>query len=142
MIEIENQADLTELDKKNISPLVSAYIKNYYFFVCKQFEVSDLTSIGGFFLLENRKDCLKYKKAGLSAPFEQSVFEFAELLTLRSGKEEVKLWHCLFVLTNDNAISLFVSIETIGANLEACLRKDYTERIIYIDDKGDKQYGY
>lgn len=138
MIKIENQADLTKLDNKRINPLIAAYIKKHFLFACRQYKCSDLSQVGAFFLLENRKDCLKHKDFGVSVPLEQSVFEFADLLTLRFGKREVKLWHCCFVLTNDNAISLFAPIETIGTNLEARLRKDYTERIIYIDNKEEK----
>lgn len=135
MIKIKNQSDLSKLDNKKINPLIAAYIKKYFLFVCKQFKSSDLSQVGAFFILENQEDCLRHKDFGLSVPLEQSVFEFADLLTLHSGKEEVKLWHCLFVLTNNNATSLFVPADLLLlTNLESWLQKDYTERTVIIDN--------
>lgn len=140
MIKIESQEDLTKLDNKNINPLITAYIKKHFLFVCRQYKCPDLSQVGAIYLLESKEDLLHYAELGLSAPLEQSVFEFADLLTLQSATESTKLWHCCFILTNDNAISLFVHADLLRfTNLEAQLKKDYTKRIIQIDERNEKQ---
>lgn len=139
MIKIENQSDLAKLNNNKISPLIRTYIKKYFLFLCKQYRSTDLSQVGALFFLEHKKDLSAYTKLGLSVPVELSVFEFADLLTLRSATESIKLWHCCFVLTNDNAVSLFAPTETLGANLEARLKQDYTERTIQINERDEKQ---
>lgn len=140
MIKIESQDDLTKLDNKNINPLITAYIKKHFLFVCRQYKCPDLSQVGAIFLLENKEDLLLHTELGLSAPLEQAVFEFAELLTLQSATDSTKLWHCCFILTNDNAISLFAPADTLLlTNLESRLKEDYTTRIIQIDERNEKQ---
>lgn len=139
MITIESQEDLTKLDNKEINPLIAAYIKKYFLFVCKQFHTKDLSQVGAIYLLESKKDLQLHMELGLSDPLEQSVFEFADLLTLQSAIDSIQLWHCCFVKTNDNAISLFAPADTLlFTNLESCLKQDYTERTIQIDERNEK----
>lgn len=139
MITIENQEDLTKLDNKNINPLIAAYIKKYFLFLIRQYQSPDLSQVGAIYLLESKKDLQLHTKLGLSAPLEQSVFEFADLLTLQSATDSIQLWHCCFVKTNDNAISLFAPADTLlFTNLESCLKQDYTTRIIQIDERDEK----
>lgn len=136
MITIESQEDLTNLDNKEINPLIVAYIKKYFLFVCKQFHTKDLSQVGAIYLLESKEDLQLHKELGLSAPLEQSVFEFADLLTLQSAADSIQLWHCCFVKMNDNAISLFAPADTLlFTNLESCLKEDYTTRTIQIDER-------
>lgn len=135
MIKIESQEDLTKLDNKEVNPLITAYIKKHFLFVCRQYKCSDLSQVGAIYLFESKEDLLLHSELGLSAPLEQSVFEFADLLTLQSETESTELWHCCFVLTNDNAISLFVPADLLLlTNLESCLKKDYTQRKVVIDN--------
>lgn len=139
MITIESQEDLTKLDNKEINPLIAAYIKKYFLFVCRQFHTKDLSQVGAIYLLESKKDLQLHTEFGLSAPLEQSVFEFADLLTLQSATDSIQLWHCCFVKTNDNAISLLVHADLLRfTSLESCLKKDYTERTIQIDERNEK----
>ena len=139
MIKIESQEDLTKLNNKNINPLVAAYIKKHFLFVCRQYKCPDLSQVGATYLLESKKDLLYYAELGLSAPLEQSVFEFADLLTLQSAVDSTKLWHCCFILTNDNAISLFAHADLLRfTNLESRLKEDYNTRIIQIDERIEK----
>lgn len=35
MIKIESQEDLTKLDIKKVNPLITAYIKKHFLFVCR-----------------------------------------------------------------------------------------------------------
>ncbi len=136
MIKIESQKDLTKLDNKNINPLITAYIKKYFLFLCRQYKSPDLSQVGAIYLLSGKEDLLLHSELGLSAPLEQSVFEFADLLTLQSATDSTKLWHCCFVLTNDNAISLFAPADTLlFTNFESCLKQDYTTRTIQIDER-------
>lgn len=135
MIKIESQEDLTKLDIKKVNPLITAYIKKHFLFVCRQYKCPDLSQVGAIYLLESKEDLLLHTELGLSAPLEQSVFEFADLLTLQSATESTELWHCCFVLTNDNAISLFVPADLLLlTNLESCLKEDYTQRKVVIDN--------
>lgn len=135
MIKIESQEDLTKLDIKKVNPLITAYIKKHFLFVCRQYKCPDLSQVGAIYLLESKEDLLLHLELGLSAPLEQSVFEFADLLTLQSATESTELWHCCFVLTNDNAISLFVPADLLLlTNLESCLKEDYTQRKVVIDN--------
>lgn len=135
MIKIESQEDLTKLNNKKVNPLITAYIKKHFLFVCRQYKCPDLSQVGAIYLLESKEDLLLHSELGLSAPLEQSVFEFADLLTLQSETESTELWHCCFVLTNDNAISLFVPADLLLlTNLESCLKKDYTQRKVVIDN--------
>lgn len=135
MIKIESQEDLTKLDNKNINPLITAYIKKHYLFLIRQYKCPDLSQVGAIYLLENKEDLLLHSELGLSAPLEQTVLEFADLLTLKSATESTKLWHCCFVLTNDNAISLFAPADLLLlTNLESCLKEDYTQRKVIIDN--------
>lgn len=139
MIKIESQEDLSKLDNKNINPLITAYIKKHFLFVCRQYKCPDLSQVGAIFFLEDKKDLQLHSELGLSVSLEQSVFEFADLLTLRSATETTELWHCCFVLTNDNAISLFAPADTLLlTNFESCLKEDYTTRIIQIDERNEK----
>lgn len=140
MIKIESQEDLTKLDNKNVNPLVAAYIKKHFLFLIRQYKCPDLSQVGAIYFLERKEDFLHYAELGLSTPLEHSVFEFADLLTLQSATESTKLWHCCFILTNDNAISLFAPADTLLlTNLESCLKEDYTTRIIQIDERIEKQ---
>lgn len=135
MIKIEKQSDLKKLDYKQINPIINKYIKKYFISLCKQYESTDLSQVGAIFFAEHKEDLLLHTELGLFAPLEQSVFEFADLLTLQSANESIKLWHCCFVLTNDNAISLFVQADSLlFTNLESYLKQDYTERKVFIDN--------
>lgn len=135
MITIESQEDLTKLDNKEINPLIVAYIKKYFLFLIRQYKIPDLSQVGAIYLLESKEDLQLHKELGLSAPLEQSVFEFADLLTLQSATDSIQLWHCCFVKTNDNAISLFAPADTLlFTNLESYLKEDYTERMVFIDN--------
>ena len=135
MIKIESQEDLTKLDNKNINLLIAAYIKKHFLFLTRQYKCPDLSQVGAIYLLESKEDLLLHSELGLSAPLEQSVFEFADLLILQSATESTELWHCCFVLTNDNAISLFVPADLLLlTNLESCLKEDYTQRKVVIDN--------
>lgn len=135
MIKIEKQSDLKKLDNKQVHPIINNYIKKYFISLCKQYESTDLSHVGAIFFAEHKEDLLLHTELGLSAPLEQSVFEFADLLTLQSAKESIKLWHCCFVLSNDNAISLFVQADSLlFTNLESYLKQDYTERKVFIDN--------
>lgn len=135
MITIESQEDLTKLDNKEINPLVAAYIKKYFLFLIRQYKCPDLKQVGAIYLLESKEDLQLQTELGLSAPLEQSVFEFADLLILQSATDSVQLWHCCFVKTNDNAISLFAHADLLRfTNLESCLKEDYTERKVFIDN--------
>lgn len=139
MIKIERQEDLTKLDNKEVNPLITAYIKKHFLFVCRQYKCPDLSQVGAIYLLESKEDLLLHSELGLSAPLEQS-FEFADLLTLQSATESTELWHCCFVLTNDNAISLFVPADLLLlTNLESHLKEDYTTRTIQIEERNEKQ---
>lgn len=134
MITIESQEDLTKLDNKEINPLVVAYIKKYFLFLIRQYQIPDLKQVGAIYLLESKKDLQLHKELGLSAPLEQSVFEFADLLTLQSATDSIQLWHCCFVQTNENAISLLVHADLLRfTSLESCLKQDYTTRTIQIE---------
>ena len=136
MITIENQEDLTKLDNKNINPLVAAYIKKHFLFVCRQYKCPDLSQVGAIYFLECKEDLQLHTELGLSSPLEKSVFEFADLLTLQSLNDSIQLWHCCFILTNDNAISLFAQAETLLlTSLESCLKQDYTTKTIQIDER-------
>lgn len=140
MIKIESQEDLTKLDNKEVNPLITAYIKKHFLFVCRQYKCPELSQVGAIHWLESKEDLLLHLELGLSAPLEQSVFEFAELLTLQSATESTKLWHCCFVLTNDNAISLFVPADLLLlTNLESHLKEDYTTRTIQIEERKENQ---
>ena len=133
MIQIETQEDLTKLDNKNINPLITAYIKKHFLFLIRQYKCPD--QVGTTYLLTDKEDLLLHTELGLSVPLEQSVFEFADLLTLQSATDSTELWHCCFVLTNDNAISLFVPADLLLlTNLESCLKEDYTQRKVVIDN--------
>lgn len=135
MIKIESQEDLTKLDNKNINPLITAYIKKYFLFLIRQYKCPDLLQVGAIYLLESKEDLLLHSELGLSVPLEQSVFEFADLLTLQSTTDSTELWHCCFVLTNDNAISLFVPADLLLlTNLESWWKEDYTQRKVIIDN--------
>ncbi len=135
MIKIESQEDLTKLDNKNINPLIAAYIKKHFLFVCRQYKCPDLSQVGAIYLLESKEDLLLHTELGLSAPLEQSVFEFADLLTLQSAADSTKLWHCCVVKNNDNAISLFAHADLLRlANLESRLKEDYTKRKVIIEN--------
>lgn len=135
MIKIESQEDLTKLDNKEVNPLITAYIKKHFLFVCRQYKCPDLSQVGAIYLLESKEDLLLHTELGLSVPLEQSVFEFADLLTLQSATESTELWHCCFILTNDNAISLFVPADLLLlTNLESCFKEDYTQRKVVIDN--------
>lgn len=135
MIKIESQEDLTKLDNKEVNLLITAYIRKHFLFICRQYKCPDLSQVGAIYLLENKKDLLLHSELGLSAPLEQSVFEFADLLTLQSATDSTELWHCCFVLTNDNAISLFAPADLLLlTNLESCLKEDYTQRKVVIDN--------
>lgn len=136
MIKIENQEDLTKLDNKEINPLIAAYIKKYFLFVCGKFHTKDLSQVGAIYLLESKEDLQLHTELGLSAPLEQSVFEFSDLLTLQSATDSIQLWHCCFVKTNDNAISLLFHADLLlFTSLESCLKQDYTTRTIQIDER-------
>lgn len=135
MITIESQEDLTKLDNKEINSLVAAYIKKYFRFLIKQYKSPDLSQVGAIYLLESKEDLQLHTELGLSAPLEQSVFEFADLLTLQSATDSIQLWHCCFVQTNDNAISLLIPADTLlFTSLESYLKEDYTERKVFIDN--------
>lgn len=135
MIKIEKQSDLKKLDNKQVHPIINNYIKKYFISLCKQYKSTDLSQVGAIFFAEHKEDLLLHTELGLSKPIEQSVFEFADLLTLQSAKESIKLWHCCFVLSNDNAISLFVQADSLlFTNLESYLKQDYTERKVFIDN--------
>lgn len=135
MIKIESQEDLAKLDNKEVNPLISAYIKKHFLFVCRQYKCPDLSQVGAIYLLESKEDLLLHTELGLSVPLEQSVFEFADLLTLQSATDSTELWHCCFVLTNDNAISLFAPADLLLlTNLESCLKEDYTQRKVVVDN--------
>lgn len=139
MITIESQEDLTKLDNKEINPLVAAYIKKYFLFLIRQYQSPDLKQVGAIYLLESKADLQLHTELGLSAPLKQSVFEFADLLTLHSATDSIQLWHCCFVKTNDNAISLLVHADLLRfTSLESCLKQDYTTRIIQIDERNEK----
>lgn len=139
MITIERQEDLAKLDNKEINPLIAAYIKKYFLFLIRQYKCPNLKQVGAIYLLERKEDLQLHTELGLSAPLEQSVFEFADLLTLQSATDSIQLWHCCFVRTNDNAIFLFVPADTLlFTNPESCLKQDYTTRTIQIDERNEK----
>lgn len=135
MIKIEKQSDLKKLDNKQVHPIINNYIKKYFLCLCKQYKSTDLSQVGAIFFAEHKEDLLLHTELGLSVPIEQSVFEFADLLTLQSKTKNIKLWHCCFVLTNDNAVSLFIPADIlVFTKFESCLLQDYTQRKVYIEN--------
>lgn len=127
MIKIERPEDLQIFkDKPKIHPLIVRYLTDYLHFFLREYQCSDITEFGAFFLLENRKDSFRHIDMGLSMPFEKSasLAEFTEQLTIKYSTQEVHLLHSCFVLNDSYAISVF---------MESGLLEPKTEQILLTD---------
>lgn len=93
MIKIEYPKDLNTLKNKGLNSLITAYISDYFDMLTKVNRCSNLAEIGAIYLLEGSEDCKKYFETGLSKPFEKSLPEFAEVLTIKNSTDKIKLLH-------------------------------------------------
>lgn len=130
MVKIEKPSDF---DSLNINPIIKAYLFDYLYFFLKQYDCTDITEFGAFYLLENEKDLEKHKEMGLSLPLDKAIYEFTDLMTLKGNSEQIKLLHSCFVLTNDYAISVFIEPKYINEAIRSNLLDDYTERTIEVN---------
>lgn len=130
MVKIEKPSDFDSLD---IKPIIKSYLIEYLNFFLKQYNCTDISEFGAFYLLENEKDLEKHKKMGLSLPLDKAIYEFTDLLTLKGNKEQIELLHSCFVLTNDYAISVFIEPKYTSEAIRSNLLDDYTERTIEVN---------
>lgn len=130
MVKIEKPSDFDSLD---IKPIIKSYLIEYLNFFLKQYNCTDISQFGAFYLLENEKDLEKHKKMGLSLPLDKAIYEFTDLLTLKGNKEQIELLHSCFVLTNDYAISVFIEPKYTSEAIRSNLLDDYTERTIEVN---------
>lgn len=130
MVKIEKPSDF---DSLKINPIIKAYLFDYLYFFLKQYDCTDITEFGAFYLLENEKDLEKHKEMGLSLPLDKAIYEFTDLMTLKGNSEQIKLLHSCFVLTNDYAISVFIEPKYINEAIRSNLLDDYTERTIEVN---------
>lgn len=93
MIKIEYPKDLNNLKNKGLNSLITAYISDYFDMLTKVNRCSNLAEIGAIYLLEGSEDCKKYFETGLSKPFEKSLPEFTEVLTIKNSTDKIKLLH-------------------------------------------------
>lgn len=130
MVKIEKPSDFDSLD---INPIIKSYLIDYLNFFLKQYNCTDISEFGAFYLLENEKDLEKHKEMGLSLPLDKAIYEFTDLLTLKGNKEQIELLHSCFVLTNDYAISVFIETKYTSDAIRSNLLDDYTERQIEVN---------
>lgn len=130
MVKIEKPSDFDSLD---INPIIKSYLIDYLNFFLKQYNCTDISEFGAFYLLENEKDLEKNKEMGLSLPLDKAIYEFTDLLTLKGNKEQIELLHSCFVLTNDYAISVFIEPKYTSEAIRSNLLDDYTERQVKVN---------
>lgn len=130
MVKIEKPSDFDSLD---INPIIKSYLIDYLNFFLKQYNCTDISEFGAFYLLENEKDLEKHKEMGLSLPLDKAIYEFTDLLTLKGNKEQIELLHSCFVLTNDYAISVFIETKYTSDAIRSNLLDDYTERQVEVN---------
>ena len=130
MVKIEKPSDFDSLD---INPIIKSYLIDYLNFFLKQYNCTDISEFGAFYLLENEKDLGKHKEMGLSLPLDKAIYEFTDLLTLKGNKEQIELLHSCFVLTNDYAISVFIEPKYTSEAIRYNLLDDYTERQVKVN---------
>lgn len=124
MIKIECRDDLVFLQKKNINPIITNYLTDYYEMLIKSIHCNDLKEIGAIYFLESSEDIQKHTELGLSNILENSLPEFTECIKIKSKINEVKLLHSCFVLSNSCAISVFTEIGTLEKSTENYLLQD------------------
>ena len=130
MVKIEKPSDFDSLD---INPIIKSYLIDYLNFFLKQYNCTDISEFGAFYLLENEKDLEKHKEMGLSLPLDKAIYEFTDLLTLKGNQEQIELLHSCFVLTNDYAISVFIEPKYTSEAIRSNLLDDYTERQVKVN---------
>ena len=133
MIKIEYQKDLNTLKNKGLNSLITAYISDYFDMLTKVNRCSNLAEIGAIYLLEGSEDCKKYFETGLSKPFEKSLPEFTEILTIKNSTYKIKLLHICFVISNSCAISVFAELGTIDKSIESYLLQEHTTQTIKLN---------
>ena len=135
MIKIEYPKDLNTLKNKGFHPLITAYISDYFDMLTKVHRCENLAEIGAIYLLECVQDCKNHCEIGLSKPFEKSLPEFTEVLTIKNSTDKIKLLHSCFVISNSCAISVFAELGTIDKSTESYLLQEHTTLTIKLNSE-------
>lgn len=135
MIKIEYPKDLNTLKDKDFNPLITAYISDYFDMLTKVNRCENLAEIGAIYLLEGVQDCKNHCEIGLSKPFEKSLPEFTEVLTIKNSTDKIRLLHSCFVISNSCAISVFAELGTIDKSIESYLLQEHTTQIIKLNSE-------
>ena len=130
MVKIEKPSDFDSLD---INPIIKSYLIDYLNFFLKQYNCTDISEFGAFYLLENEKDLEKNKEMGLYLPLDKDIYVFTDLLTLKGTILQIEILHSCFVLTNDYAISVFIEPKYTSEAIRSNLLDDYTERQVKVN---------
>lgn len=131
MVKLEKISDFGLM--RNVNSLIRSYLFHYLYSFLDDYDCENITEFGAFYLLENDKDCLKYKEMGLSLPLDKAIPEFTDILTIKNSIEKIKLLHSCFVINNDYAISVFIKPKYLNKEVRNNLLDEYTEREVIID---------
>lgn len=131
MVKIKNLNDFEKL--KNTNYLIRDYLFNHIFELFKTYECTNLSSVGAFYLLENKEDVANHNEFGLSLPLDKAVAEFTQLITIKDNINEVTLLYSCFVITNDYAISVFTEPKNLTDEMQLNLLWDHTEKEVQIN---------
>lgn len=133
MIKIKKTSDFEKM--KNISPLISAHIRQYFQFFLKEYNCNDIADFGAFYVLDDEKDLLKYSEMGLHQLIAETPYEFSEELIIKSSNQEIEVLHSCFVLSDGYAISVFAQRGVLDSSTEEHLLAESTQKEIVIEGR-------
>ena len=116
---------------QNISQCLKGYVLNIISFLCQQYDCSDISAFGAFFILETKKDVQDYASVGLDKPLNEVVFEHVEIVTIEEIDESITFVNALVLLDADYGIEIFADVDLLSEEImEKMLSAYSTERII------------
>jgi len=135
MISIENENDVENLETTMFShPLIARFLKNYITSITSQYLDYELSEYGSFYFLESEKDVKTlYIMDGIKFNLLEETAEYTELITLQGKREQVKIVHVCFIISDCFAISVFTEVGTLELETEKNLLKDNTERTVQLN---------
>lgn len=129
MVKIEKRSDI---DLLNSHYLIKKYIQNHFNLICKNYDCTDLIKVGAIFYLHSNDDLKNFRETGLSLPFNKSIYETSDLLTLDDGKSKITVFQTVYLLSNDIAITVIFDIKNLNELIKSWLLEDCTERTVYL----------
>lgn len=130
MVKIEKESDIELLNSSHY--LIKKHLQNQFNLICKNYDCTDLSKVGAIFYLCRYDDIKRFSEIGLTLPYDETVYETSDLITLNDGKSKFTIFQVVYLLNNDMAITVVFDMNILDDLTKSWLLEDCTERTVYL----------